>query len=49
MASLIVRYLLFGWAKVVIIRGTENVNYDGYALGAGLTFGYVFALSDKWA
>lgn len=27
----------------------ENVNYDGYALGAGLTFGYVFALSDKWA
>ena len=20
------RYLLFGWAKVVIIRGTENVN-----------------------
>ena len=25
------------------------MRYDGYALGAGLTFGYVFALSNKWS
>ncbi len=27
----------------------KGVRYDGYALGAGLTFGYVFALSNKWS
>ena len=26
----------------------KGVRYDGYALGAGLTFGYIFALSNKW-
>lgn len=25
----------------------NDVHYDGYAVGAGLTFGYVFALSNK--
>lgn len=27
----------------------KHVRYDGYALGAGITFGYVFALSNKLA